>query len=61
VLTPDILQKAQEFLNEGLDRSEIANRLQVKKDTLYRAIRAGRLVEPVKKTPSREAPKANGA
>jgi hypothetical protein len=61
VLTPDILQKTQEFLNGELDRAEVASRLQVKKNTLDRVIRAGRLVEPVKKTPSRKAPKANGA
>ena len=61
VLTKDVLQQAQEFLNEGLSRAEIANQLGLKRNTLNKAIQAGRLVEPLKKTVAKAAPKASEA
>lgn len=50
VMTPEVLTQAQQWLNEGMSRIEVADRLGIKSDTLYRAIRAGKLQEPVKKT-----------
>lgn len=46
VLTPQVIQQAQEMFNEGLTRSEISKALDLKPDTLYKAVRSGRLVEP---------------
>jgi transposase len=50
VLTPEMLKRAQELLAEGQPRSAVAKVLELKPDTLSKAIRAGRLVEPLKKT-----------
>jgi transposase len=50
VLTPPVLAEAQQLLDEGLETSEVADRLDVKRDTLSKAVRAGRLHKPVKKT-----------
>ena len=47
VLTPDVMDRAQEMLNHGKSRSEICEALKLKPDTLYRSIYGGRLVEPV--------------
>ena len=49
VLTPAVLTRAQELLNEGKSRYEVSEDLCIKSDTLYRAIRSGRLVEFKKK------------
>jgi prepilin-type processing-associated H-X9-DG protein len=43
------LEKAQELLDEGLETSAVAEQLGVKRDTLAKAIRAGRLRKPAKK------------
>ena len=43
VLTPEVVAEAQRLLNEGLEPSEVADQLNVKPDTLSKAIRAGRL------------------
>jgi transposase len=51
VLTPEILKRAQELFAEGQPRSAVAKALVLKPDTLSKAVRAGRLVEPQKKTP----------
>ncbi len=48
VLTPAVLQKAQELIQEGHGRTGW-RRNWVKSDTLRKAIKAGRIVEPVKK------------
>jgi transposase len=48
VLTREVIEQAQKVLNDGKDRSEVSKELNIKPDTLYRAIRSGRLVEPVK-------------
>lgn len=50
VMTPEILQECQELLDDGVGRAEVANRLGIKKDTLRKAIEAGKLYE-VKKKP----------
>jgi transposase len=49
VLTEDILIEAQEMLNKGMSREEVSEDLCIKPDTLYRAIRSGRLTEVKKK------------
>jgi len=49
VLTAEVLQEAQERLDEGLEISEVAEQLAVKSNTLAKAIRAGRLHKPTKK------------
>ena len=40
VLTDEVLQQAQDLLNEGLETSEVAEELAVKSNTLAKAIRA---------------------
>ncbi|MCK5711291.1 MAG: helix-turn-helix domain-containing protein [Hyphomicrobiaceae bacterium] len=49
ILTDEVVRTAQSLLDEGMTRSDIANELNIKSDTLYRAIRSGKLTE--KKTP----------
>jgi predicted site-specific integrase-resolvase len=41
------------LLDEGWEPAEVADRLGVKRDTFSKAVRAGRLHKPVKKTPLR--------
>lgn len=53
VLTEAVLEAAQGRLAEGQERGEVAAALGVKPDTLYRAIRSGRLMEGKKKRPTR--------
>lgn len=45
VLTPEVLSKAQTLLDEHYTRSEISDKLQIKYDTLRKAINDGRLQE----------------
>jgi len=52
VLTEAVLKQAQGLLDEGLETSEVAEELAVKRDTLAKAIRAGRLHKPTKKKTS---------
>ena len=49
VLTAHVLEQAQERLDEGLEISQVAEQLNVKRNTLAKAIRAGRLHKPAKK------------
>ena len=49
VLTAEVLKEAQRLLDEGLATSAVAEQLGVKRDTLAKAIRAGRLRKPPKK------------
>jgi transposase-like protein len=49
---PAVLVEAQQLLDDGLETSVVAERLGVKPDTLSKAVRAGRLHKPVKKTPA---------
>ena len=52
VLRAQVLSEAQELLDEGLETSEVAEQLGVKRDTLAKAIRTGRLYKPAKKKTS---------
>ena len=49
VWKPEVLNRAQELFNEGKTRKEVEELLEIKRDTLYRAIRSGILVEHKKK------------
>ena len=49
VLTPVVRQKAQELIQQGQGRNAVAQELGLKSDTLRKAIKAGRIVEPIKK------------
>lgn len=49
ILTPEVLAQAQQLFDEGLETAEVADRLDVKYDTLSKAVRAGRVHQPVKK------------
>ena len=53
VLTAEVLSEAQELLDEGLETTEGAKQLGVKRDTLAKAIRAGRLHKPTQKKTSK--------
>jgi transposase len=50
VLTGEVLKQAQELFEQGESRAAVAQKLDLKPDTLRKAVKAGRLVEPVKKT-----------
>jgi orotate phosphoribosyltransferase-like protein len=52
VLTAPVLKQAQDLLDEGLETSEVAEQLGVKRNTLAKAIGAGRLHKPIKKKTS---------
>ena len=43
VLTAAVLVQAQRLFDEGLQNPEVADRLEIKRDTLAKAVRAGRL------------------
>ena len=49
VLTPPVMEQAQQLLDDGLEVAEIADQLGIKRDTLSKAVRAGRLHQPSKK------------
>jgi transposase len=49
VLTPPVLAQAQALLDEGLSVAEVAERLELKGNTLAKAARAGRLHQGAKK------------
>jgi DNA invertase Pin-like site-specific DNA recombinase len=53
VLVEDVLAKAEELLADGASTSEVANQLDVKLNTLQKAIRAGRIRSSVKKNSTR--------
>jgi transposase len=48
VLTSSVVAQAQQLLNIGWSRTEVAEKLDIKRDTLVKAIRSGRLTEPTK-------------
>jgi len=56
VLTAEVLKKAQSLLDEGLETTAVAEQLGIKRDTLAKAILAGRLHKPVKKKDSEPPP-----
>ena len=45
-----MLVEAQQLLDEGLEPSDVADRLGIKRNTFSKAVRAGRLHKPLKKT-----------
>jgi transposase len=49
VLTAPVMAEAQGLLDEGLEVTQVAQRLELKRDTLAKAIQAGRLHKPKKK------------
>ncbi|HHO49033.1 MAG TPA: helix-turn-helix domain-containing protein [Desulfobacteraceae bacterium] len=50
VLTPDVLRAAHDLFDEGLETGEVAARLDLLADTLRKALQAGKLHKPLKKT-----------
>lgn len=50
VLTPEVIEKVQGLLDEGDGIPEIAKNLDLKEDTLRKAVQAGKLHKPQKKT-----------
>jgi hypothetical protein len=59
VLTAEVLARAQALLAEGQTRAAVAKAMDIKLDTLSKAVRAGRLVEPSKKKSPSAAPRAS--
>ena len=53
VLTAEVLQEAQELLDQDIEVTDVAQRLGVKSNTLLKAVRAGRVHKREKKDPSR--------
>jgi hypothetical protein len=51
VMTPAVIQQAQDLLNQGNSRGETARQLGIKPDTLRKAIQQGRLTEPPREKP----------
>ena len=49
VLTAEVLAQAQQLLDEGIEIAEVADRLEIKRDTFKKAVRAGRLHRGAKK------------
>jgi len=49
VLTPEVLTAAQQRLDAGGETADVADELGVKRDTLSKAVRAGRLHKAEKK------------
>jgi transposase len=52
VLTAPVLAEAQGLFDAGLETSEVADRLGIKRDTLSKAVRAGRVHKPQPQAPS---------
>lgn len=50
VLTEEVLVKIQQLLNDGITVKDIALQMDIKKDTIRKAIKANRLIEFKKKT-----------
>ena len=61
VLTPEVTSQAQQLLGAGWSRREVAERLNLKLDTLRKAIQQGRLTEPVAHGPREPAPETDPA
>lgn len=55
VLTPEVLQKVQSMLDNDQTISEIAGELNLKADTLRKAVSSGKLHKPQKKTSCRQS------
>ncbi len=68
VLTAPVLAQAQRLFDQGLERGDVAKALDIKSNTLGKAVRAGRVHDPGKKRSLRatrrsreEVPRASGA
>lgn len=57
VLTEPVVAEIEEFLDAGMSEAEIAERLGLKRDTLHKAVRAGRIRAPAKKKNSAPLPR----
>jgi hypothetical protein len=49
ILTPVVMKQVQQLLSEHEEVADIASKLDIKADTLSKAIRSGRLHKPAKK------------
>lgn len=49
ILTPPVLAQAQQLLDDEMESCDVADQLNIKRDTLGKAILAGRLHKPKKK------------
>jgi hypothetical protein len=49
ILTPTVIEQAQQFLSDHEEVADIATKLGIKVNTLSKAIRAGRLLSSLKK------------
>jgi hypothetical protein len=49
VLVGTVIAEAEQLLSEGASEAEVAAKLELKPNTLHKAIRAGRVRSPVKK------------
>ena len=49
ILTPTVIEQVQQFLSDHEEVTDIASKLDIKVDTLSKAIRAGPLYKPAKK------------
>ena len=49
ILTHSVIEQVQQLLSEHEEVADIASKLNIKADTLSKAIRAGRLHKPAKK------------
>lgn len=58
VLVPEVIHKAQQMLDADQDISRVASQLGVKRNTLQKAVRAGRLHVPEKKSRTHRPMKA---
>jgi hypothetical protein len=47
IITPEIKEKVEEMLLQGLKLKDIANKLELKYDTLYRAVREGKIKKKI--------------
>jgi hypothetical protein len=56
VMTPEVIAEAQQLLGAGVSRTEVAERLGIKLDTLRKAIQQGRLTVPCPVKPEEAAP-----
>ena len=52
-----VVAEIEEFLDAGMSEAEIAERLGLKRDTLHKAVRAGRIRAPAKKKSSAPLPR----
>jgi len=55
VFTPEVLEQAQQLLDQGWHRCDVAQKLGIKSDTFRKAIYAGRLHEPKEKPRQQKA------